>query len=188
MRVPGTTPYQAFSSPTDPDGDSDRGDPGDFNFNLGVRKPDGSFTLAADGKSDYGLPACAGAIRSLCRETSGHIAVNSGEHLKLDHSSGTPREVYLGSVSTSDAKPENFSVAGFLTELDEGRPSCEATFPDPFATPANAADPPSSTVAGVDLKPDKQTRIISFGQEVPCKISTKQGPMNFTVQVSYTAR
>lgn len=56
-----------------------------------------------------------------------------------------------------------------LSEYD-GDPSCVATFPDSFATAANATDPASLTVAGADLK--QGTHTVSFGQEVPCKIKS----------------
>jgi hypothetical protein len=171
------------------DGDEDD-HAGNFEFAIGVRKPDGAlwcegqpgcgdveqmpFTSWQGGPHEIAIRDCEGDrfLNGACRWSSRQINIQSGYRLPpMD------KQILLGSVSTMDGELETFELSGFFEEHDEDGVDCSTTLPN-----VQAGEHSGIVVGGPGLAVGTTTLKItpSFG----CKGGD---PIKFTLLVSYTA-
>jgi hypothetical protein len=97
---------------------------------------------------------------------------------------GSGRQVPIGSVSTTDAVPEQFGVRGYVAEFDEAandRLVCKVDiYPDIFGNPADG----TGLVRGSQLRLGTNSMAIHRGG---VKCGGDDHDLDFTLMVSYTA-
>jgi hypothetical protein len=174
------------------------GDAGDIELFLYGQRPDGTKVPAVHSFGDtregvapiFGIQACGSD--TICRsqppdppDSDFHqvIRIDTGETLFFNNSDGTSgRTVDLGSVSMTDAIPQQFGIAGHLYERENHLDKdidCRFDLPDPFVT--DAADGTGS-VRGSDMK--LGTNAMTIHRQGSC---LDQDEFEFTLYVSYTA-
>jgi thrombospondin type 3 repeat protein len=189
------------------DGEKD-GDAGDFQFEFNAVLPNGDHPLVAysDNHQNGTVPTLQldklPGAKPLAADGSGncpdgnaggpcwHITKNgTNTVVRIDGGLSVPftldgsgRVVDVGSVSTTDAVPEQFGISGFLQEMDGAENDAVACkvniFPDIFGNPADG----TGLVKGSQLRLGVNSMAVHRSG-----VSCGDGDLDFTLMVSYTA-